>query len=78
MIYETKGLSLEQVDEMYGVIDKAWKSKTFVPQVNFADIENDKQKRQMSLTDITATLQEERRRSVKANATVPGERQEKV
>ncbi|CAN9360427.1 unnamed protein product [Alternaria alternata] len=29
MIYETKGLTLEQVDELYGIIGKAWKSKEF-------------------------------------------------
>jgi hypothetical protein len=26
LIYETKGLSLEQVDELYNHVDKAWKS----------------------------------------------------
>lgn len=30
-IYETKGLSLEQVDELYEHVSKAWKSKGFVP-----------------------------------------------
>lgn len=30
-IYETKGLSLEQVDELYEKVSKAWKSKGFVP-----------------------------------------------
>lgn len=30
-IYETKGLSLEQVDELYENVSKAWKSKLFVP-----------------------------------------------
>lgn len=30
-IYETKGLSLEQVDELYENVGKAWKSKSFVP-----------------------------------------------
>jgi len=31
MIYETKGLTLEQVDELYGIVNKAWKSKEFRP-----------------------------------------------
>lgn len=31
MVYETKGLSLEQVDEMYEKIPSAWKSKSFIP-----------------------------------------------
>lgn len=30
-IYETKGLSLEQVDELYEQVGKAWQSKSFVP-----------------------------------------------
>jgi len=31
MIYETKGLSLEEVDEMYEKVDNAWQSDGFVP-----------------------------------------------
>ena len=38
MIYETKGLSLEQVDELYAKVDKAWKSPGFVPTVSFQDV----------------------------------------
>ena len=38
MIYETKGLSLEQVDEMYGKVDKAWKSPGFQPTISFQDV----------------------------------------
>jgi hypothetical protein len=37
-IYETKGLSLEQVDELYAKVPQAWKSKGFVPTVNFVDV----------------------------------------
>jgi len=37
-IYETKGLSLEQVDELYAKIPNAWQSKGFVPTVNFQDV----------------------------------------
>lgn len=33
-IYETKGLSLEQVDELYESVSKAWKSKGFVPSAH--------------------------------------------
>jgi SP family sugar:H+ symporter-like MFS transporter len=55
MIYETKSLSLEQVDELYGVINKAWKSKEFRPQLSFQDVENmEGAKREMSLSDMTA------------------------
>lgn len=38
MIYETKGLSLEQVDELYSKTSKAWKSKGFVPTVSYAEV----------------------------------------
>jgi len=39
MIYETKGLALEQVDELYGMVDKAWKSKAFRPAISFRDVQ---------------------------------------
>ncbi|RJE21066.1 Sugar and other transporter [Aspergillus sclerotialis] len=29
MIYETKGLSLEQVNELYGNVSKAWRSPSY-------------------------------------------------
>jgi SP family sugar:H+ symporter-like MFS transporter len=35
MIYETKGLSLEEVDEMYETINNAWQSDSFVPSRGF-------------------------------------------
>jgi sugar porter (SP) family MFS transporter len=37
MIYETKGLTLEQVDELYELVAKAWKSKEFRPAVSFRE-----------------------------------------
>jgi SP family sugar:H+ symporter-like MFS transporter len=40
MIYETKGLSLEQVDELYSKVGKAWQSKGFVPTVSFQDVQD--------------------------------------
>lgn len=51
-IYETKGLSLEQVDELYAKVDKAWKSKTFVPTVSFQDVQEVGGQRAGSLTEI--------------------------
>jgi SP family sugar:H+ symporter-like MFS transporter len=70
MIYETKGLSLEQVDELYGVVSKAWKSKSFRPQVQFAQIDHE-QHRHMSLADVAAN--QERKRSVQHDeAVLPG------
>ncbi|KAJ5781224.1 hypothetical protein N7457_006384 [Penicillium paradoxum] len=37
-IYETKGLSLEQVDELYAKVPRAWNSVGWVPSVNFTDV----------------------------------------
>ena len=65
LIYETKGLSLEQVDELYGKVGKAWQSKGFVPTVNFSEVEQvmrDPHGRRMSLAD--AETEVGRKRSV--------------
>ncbi|KAF1942086.1 glucose transporter-like protein [Clathrospora elynae] len=61
MIYETKGLSLEQVDELYGIVNQAWKSKAFRPAVSYANMDQTTQ-RHMSLSDIAQS--QERKRSV--------------
>jgi SP family sugar:H+ symporter-like MFS transporter len=62
MIYETKGLSLEEVDELYGIVGKAWQSKKFRPAVKFAELSKDGDVvRGASLADIAAA--QERRRS---------------
>ena len=68
MIYETKGLSLEQVDELYGIVSKAWKSKQFRPAVHFADVDKEGA-RGMSLADIAAN--QERKRSVQHDEAAP-------
>ena len=38
-VYETRGLTLEQVDEMYEQISKAWESPKFVSTVTFRDLQ---------------------------------------
>ena len=38
LIYETKGLSLEQVDELYAKVPHAWQSVGFVPTVSFQEV----------------------------------------
>lgn len=38
LIYETKGLSLEEVDELYARVSQAWKSQNFQPEISFQDI----------------------------------------
>ncbi|KAF2858307.1 general substrate transporter [Piedraia hortae CBS 480.64] len=40
MIYESKGLSLEEVDEMYGKVSKAWQSPGFRPTISFQDVQD--------------------------------------
>ena len=63
MIYETKGLALEQVDELYGVVSKAWQSKSFRPQLSFRDVdEMEGEKRGMSMSEMAQ--ESFRRRSV--------------
>lgn len=53
MIYETKGLSLEQVDELYAKVDRAWNSPGFVPTVSFQDVRDvEHDGRKESLADI--------------------------
>lgn len=37
-IYETKGLSLEQIDELYSKVSVAWKSPGFVPSTNHVNV----------------------------------------
>lgn len=53
-ITQTKGLSLEQVDELYAKVSKAWKSQGFVPTVSFQDVEDVGVARNESLSQIEA------------------------
>jgi SP family sugar:H+ symporter-like MFS transporter len=69
MIYETKGLTLEQVDELYGIVNLAWKSKAFRPQVRFGDMEGT-EGRKMSMAEVA--MNQERKRSVQHDEQVPG------
>jgi MFS transporter, SP family, sugar:H+ symporter len=55
MIYETKGLSLEQVDELYAKVTKAWQSPGFTPTVSFQEVrevEGSIDARKASLADM--------------------------
>lgn len=60
-IYETKGLTLEQVDELYEIVDQAWKSKQFRPKVNFRESMADGVANNMSLRQLSVA--QERKRS---------------
>lgn len=59
MIYETKGLSLEQVDELYSKVSKAWRSPGFVPTVSFQEV-RDAAGRGQSLADLEANAYRKR------------------
>lgn len=72
MIYETKGLTLEQVDELYGIVDKAWKSKAFRPQVHFREAQQEGDHR-LSIRQMSVA-QERRRSSAGAGAGRDGEK----
>lgn len=53
MIYETKGLALEQVDELYAKVPHAWQSPGFVPTVSFQDVRDiSADTRRMSLVEV--------------------------
>lgn len=59
MIYETKGLSLEQVDELYELVDKAWQSKSFRPKISFREASVAEQGgRRMSLREISMSQEQ--------------------
>jgi MFS transporter, SP family, sugar:H+ symporter len=66
LIYETKGLTLEQVDELYEIVDKAWQSKAFRPMVHFREAQEQGGQegggQRMSIRQLSVA-QEERRRS---------------
>ncbi len=62
-IYETKGLSLEQVDELSGKVTKAWLSTSFVPTVSFAEMQDmGLNTRTQSLADLEAGV--DRKKSI--------------
>lgn len=56
MIYETKGLALEQVDELYAKVGKAWQSPGFIPTVSFQDVQDVRAgDRRLSLVEAEGT-----------------------
>jgi MFS family permease len=61
-VYETKGLSLEQVDELYAKVPLAWQSSGFVPSVNYSDVRDvaDGSKAGTTLADLEAGAHEKR------------------
>ena len=64
-IYETKGLSLEQVDELFAKVPHAWQSKGFQPTVSFRDVGEvpAADARRMSLVDLE-NVAKQRKKSV--------------
>lgn len=41
MVYETSKISLEQIDELYERVDRAWKSKSFQPSWSFQEMRDE-------------------------------------
>lgn len=41
MVYETSKISLEQIDEMYERVDRAWRSKNFQPSWSFQEMRDE-------------------------------------
>lgn len=73
MIYETKGLALEQVDELYAKVPHAWQSKGFVPSVSFQDVQDiQADNRNLSLAQVENEAS--RKRSVQYNEGAPPEK----
>ncbi|KXT16985.1 hypothetical protein AC579_7419 [Pseudocercospora musae] len=64
MIYETKGLSLEEVDELYGRVSKAWQSKKFRPEISFQDADDMKKAGGRNLSISEMAEESQRKKSV--------------
>ncbi|KAL4922409.1 general substrate transporter [Aspergillus aurantiobrunneus] len=57
-IYETKGLTLEQVDGLYAKVPVAWRSKSFVPSVHYTDVRDlASARRDSNLAELEADAQ---------------------
>ncbi|KAL2870378.1 sugar porter family MFS transporter [Aspergillus lucknowensis] len=56
-VYETKGLTLEQVDELYSKVAVAWRSKGFVPSVHYTDVRDLSSRKGSELVDLEAEAQ---------------------
>lgn len=41
MVYETSKISLEQIDELYERVDKAWNSRNFQPSWSFQEMRDE-------------------------------------
>lgn len=59
VIYETKGLSLESVDELYAKVTRAWRSPGFVPTVSFVGLQglDVKDVRRQTLADLEVQVE---------------------
>lgn len=52
MIYETKGLTLEQVDELYAEVSDARQSLKWVPTITFTELQDDAGKKGHSALEL--------------------------
>lgn len=56
MIYETKGLTLEQVDELYAEVSVARQSTSWVPTVTFREIQEGKAAEKIEVAATTHSV----------------------
>jgi len=71
-IYETKGYTLEQVDELYAKIPHAWQSNKFTPTVNFVDVAEEVQGQQYDANGRRLTLSEIESSAVRRKSSTGG------
>ncbi|KAL2000999.1 hypothetical protein VTN02DRAFT_2358 [Thermoascus thermophilus] len=73
-IYETKNLTLEQVDELYSKVRFAWKSSGFEPSLTYTDVRDMAgEMKGAKLEDLEASAQEKRAEHADHVETAPKE-----
>lgn len=73
MVYETSRISLEQIDELYERVDRAWKSKNFEPNWSFQDIREETTEEGHTSGISLADREEARRRAGMATTNHSGD-----
>lgn len=70
MVYETSRISLEQIDELYERVDRAWNSKRFQPSWSFQDIQEETE---TGVSGVSLADREEARRRANTTTTISSE-----
>lgn len=73
MVFETSKISLEQIDEMYERVDRAWNSKNFQPSWSFQEMRDEGASSSgVQLEEVTSTDSRQRTVSSTVSATDSG------